>query len=69
MLLSRDGKPIYNRGPHGVWNIAGGPQKLINFILKFHHYLPKENEERKLCSEAEDPSDLLSTRRFVIVLT
>jgi len=28
-----------------MWNIAGGTQKLINFILKFYLYLTKENKD------------------------
>jgi len=33
-------------GPHDeLWNIAGGPQKLINFILKLYFYLTKENKD------------------------
>jgi len=39
------GEPIYCHGPHGSWNIAGGAQKFINFILKFYVYLPR----KKLC--------------------
>jgi len=33
-----------------LWNIAGGPQKSIDFISKLHPYLAKENKERKLLS-------------------
>ena len=33
--------------PQELWNIAGGPQKLINFILKFYLYLPKESNVKE----------------------
>jgi len=45
-----DGEPIGYHGPHELWKIDVGPQKLINLILKFLHYPPKVNKERrKLC--------------------
>jgi len=43
---------IYYHGPHELWNIAGGPQKLIKFILKFYFNLQKETKKRKLCQGA-----------------
>ena len=39
---------------------AGGPQKLINFILKLYLYLPKENKEENYVKERETSPDLLS---------
>jgi len=57
-----DGEPICYCGPHGLWDISGGTPKLINFILKFNLYLPKENKERKPCQGAKETSlDSLST--------
>jgi len=32
-----DGEAIYYQGPHELQNIADGPQKLINLILKICH--------------------------------
>jgi len=29
-LPVRDVEPLYYGGPHELWNITGGPQKLIN---------------------------------------
>jgi len=45
---------IHYRRPHELWNIAGGPQKLINFNILFYLYLPKENKERKVCQGARE---------------
>jgi len=36
-LYSMDGEAIYYQGPHELQNIADGPQKLINLILKICH--------------------------------
>jgi len=44
-MYIRDGGPIYYDGPHGFWNIAGGPQKFINFIFL---YLPKGSKKKKI---------------------
>ena len=44
-LQTRGGDSIYYNGPHELWNIAGGQQKLLNFILKFYLSRPKENKD------------------------
>ena len=63
---TRDGEPIYYHGPHVLWNIAGRPQKLICFILKFYLYLPKESKEKKCQGARETSLDLLSTCLLVV---
>jgi len=35
MIRNRGGEPIYYHGPHGLFTIAGGPQKYFNLMLKF----------------------------------
>jgi len=54
MQGSWDVEPTCYHGLHELWNIAGWPQKLIIFILKFYLYLPKWKKERKLCQGASD---------------
>jgi len=41
-------EPIYYHGLHELWNIVGGPQKLINFLLKFCLYLTMSKSDRLL---------------------
>jgi len=50
------GSIYYYHGRHEFWNIAGGPQKLINIIFWFHLHPPEENKEWKLCKGARDTS-------------
>ena len=49
----RDGEPIYYHGPHELWNIAGGPQKLSNFIFKFYLYLPEKIRRENYVKERD----------------
>jgi len=45
---TRGEEPIYYHGPRELCNIAGGPQKFINFIREIYFYLPKQSKERKV---------------------
>ena len=47
--------------------IAGRPQKLINFILKFYRFLPTEHKERKLSQGARDFSRLILSMYLIVV--
>ena len=53
LRLIRGVEPICHHGPHELWNIARGQQKLINFILKFYLYLPKEIRGKSHVKERE----------------
>jgi len=44
--------------PHELWNFLGRPQKIVNFISKFHFHLSKENRKIKL---KERPREILLT--------
>jgi len=38
-IYTRGREPVCYHGLHKLWIIAGGPQIILNFILKFYLYL------------------------------
>ena len=69
MLYIRDGKPIYYLGPHKMWEIATGPQILINFPSKSTFNFPKKMERENYVKERERHLKLTVYQRWPRILS